>query len=123
MRGCIIGGAVLLLVIALSVCNALFVTKTEASLLRELDALPADPDPAVTPSQVADIREHLESKEALLGISVSYTVIDKATEALRSLEASAAMGDTEQYRVTLAALADMLEDIGRLERLSLKNIL
>lgn len=123
MRGCIIGGAVLLLVIALSVCNALFVTKTEASLLRELDALPADPDPAVTPLQVADIREHLESKEALLGISVSYTVIDKATEALRSLEASAAMGDTEQYRVTLAALADMLEDIGRLERLSLKNIL
>ena len=123
MRGCIIGGAVLLLVIALSVCNALFVTKTEASLLHELDALPADPDPAVTPSQVADIREHLESKEALLGISVSYTVIDKATEALRSLEASAAMGDTEQYRVTLAALADMLEDIGRLERLSLKNIL
>ena len=123
MRGCIIGGAVLLLVIALSVCNALFVTKTEASLLRELDALPADPDPAVTPSQVADIREHLEFKEALLGISVSYTVIDKATEALRSLEASAAMGDTEQYRVTLAALADMLEDIGRLERLSLKNIL
>ena len=123
MRGCIIGGAVLLLVIALSVCNALFVTKTEASLLRELDALPADPDPAVTPSQVADIREHLESKEALLGISVSYTVIDKATEALRSLEASAAMGDTEQYRVTLAALTDMLEDIGRLERLSLKNIL
>ena len=123
MRGCIIGGAVLLLVIALSVCNALFVTKTEASLLRELDALPADPNPAVTPSQVADIREHLESKEALLGVSVSYTVIDKATEALRSLEASAAMGDTEQYRVTLAALADMLEDIGRLERLSLKNIL
>ena len=123
MRGCIIGGAVLLLVIALSVCNALFVTKTEASLLRELDALPADPDPAVTPSQVADIREHLESKEALLGISVSYTVIDKATEALRSLEASAAIGDTEQYRATLATLADMLEDIGRLERLSLKNIL
>ena len=123
MKGFLLGCAVLLLVIALAVCNALFVTKTEASLLHELSALPDDPDPATTPAAVATIREHLESKEALLGISVSYTVIDKATEALRSLEASAAMGDTEQYRVTLAALVDMLEDVGRLERLSLKNIL
>ena len=123
MRGCILGGTVFLLVIALSVCNALFVTRTEAFLLHELNALPADPDPTTTPAEVAAIRAHLESKEALLGISVSYTVIDKATEALRSLEASAAIGDTEQYRATLATLANMLEDIGRLERLSLKNIL
>ena len=113
----------LLLVILLTVCNALFVAKTEAALLKEMAALPSVPDPVTTPSQVASLRAHLESKEALLGISVSYTVIDKATEALRSLEASAAIGDTEQYRATLATLADMLEDIGRLERLSLKNIL
>lgn len=123
MKGCALGGAVLLLVILLTACNALFVAKTEAALLKEMAALPSVPDPAVTPSQVASLRAHLESKEALLGISVSYTVIDKATEALRSLEASAAMGDTEQYRVTLATLADMLEDIGRLERFSMKNIL
>ena len=123
MRGCILGGTVLLLVIALAVCNALFVTRTESSLLGELDALPIDPDPAVTPSQIAHIRRLLKSKEALLGISVSYTVIDKAAQTLHSLEASAASGDTEQYQVTLATLRDMLEDIGRLERLSLKNIL
>ena len=123
MKGCALGGAVLLLVILLTVCNALFVAKTEAALLKEMAALPSVPDPVTTPSQVASLRAHLESKEALLGISVSYTVIDKATEALRSLEASAAIGNTEQYRATLATLADMLEDIGRLERFSMKNIL
>ena len=123
MNGCILGGVVLLVVILLVVCNAIFVVQTEAILLQKLAALPLIPDPAVTPAEVAAIRAHLESKEAFLGISVSYTVIDKATEALRSLEASAAVGDTEQYRATLATLADMLEDIGRLERLSLKNIL
>ena len=123
MRGCILGGTVFLLVIALTVCNALFVTRTESSLLGELDALPIDPDPDVTPSQIAHILRLLKSKEALLGISVSYTVIDKATQTLHSLEASAASGDTDQYRATLATLRDMLEDIGRLERFSLKNIL
>ena len=123
MKGCLLGGAVLLLVIALAVCNALFVTKTQAALLYELAALPPVPDPMTTPSQVAALRAHLESKEALLGISVSYTVIDKATETLRSLEASAASDDVMQYQASLAVLRDMLEDIGRLERLSLKNIL
>ena len=123
MKGCILGGVVLLVVILLVVCNAIFVVQTEAILLQKLAALPTIPDPATTPAEVAAIRAHLESREAFLGISVSYTVIDKATEALRSLEASAAVGDTEQYRATLATLADMLEDIGRLERLSLKNIL
>ncbi|MBR6783020.1 MAG: DUF4363 family protein [Clostridia bacterium] len=123
MKGCILGGAVLLLVIALAVCNALFVTKTQAALLSELAALPPVPDPTTTPARVAALRDHLESKEALLGISVSYTMIDKATEALRPLEASAASGDIMQYQATLAVLRDMLEDIGRLERLSLKNIL
>lgn len=123
MKGCIIGGVVLLLVIILAVCNALFVTKTEASLLYELATLPSVPDPATTPAKIAALRGHLESKEAFLGISVSYNMIDKATEALRSLEASAASGDIMQYQATLAVLRDMLEDIGRLERLSLKNIL
>ena len=123
MKGCILGGVVLLVVILLVVCNAIFVVQTEAILLQKLAALPAIPDPATTPAEVDAIRAHLESKEDFLGISVSFTVIDKAAEALRSLEASAAVGDTEQYRATLATLADMLEDIGRLERLSLKNIL
>ena len=123
MKGCILGGIILLTVVLLVLCNAVFVMHTEASLLKELAELPTIPDSVTTPADVAAIRIHLESKEALLGISVSYTVIDKAAEALHSLEASAAAYDVEQYRATLAALADMLEDIGRLERLSLKNIL
>ena len=123
MKGCVLGGAVLLAVILLVVCNAVYVERVEATLLEKLDALPDDPDSATTPARVAALREHLESREALLGISVSYTVIDKATEALRSLESFAASGDTDQYRATLAVLPDMLDDIGRLERLSLKNIL
>ena len=123
MKGCILGGIVLLTVVLLVLGNAVFVMHTEAALRKELADLPTIPDPVTTPADVATIRIHLESKEALLGISVSYTVIDKATEALHSLEASAAVYDVEQYRATLATLADMLEDIGRLERLSLKNIL
>ena len=123
MKGCVLGGVVLLVVTLLVACNAVLVTRTEASLLGDLTALPQVPDPTTTPAEVAAIRARLEKKEAFLGISVSYTVIDKAAEALRSLEASAAIGDVEQYRATLATLVDMLEDIGRLERLSLKNIL
>ena len=123
MKGCIIGGAVLAMVMTLVILNAVFVNHTVEELTEELDALPEIPDSESTPAKVIVLREVLESKEALLGLSVSYEVTDRATEALRSLEASARSGDVYQYQATLEILRDLIEDIGRLEKLSVRNLL
>ena len=123
MKGCLLGGAVLILVIAAVILNALFVGHTVEDLTAQVEALPMTPDTADTPEAIASLREYLESKEALLGISVSYDVTDKVVEALRGLEAAARAEDVFQYQGTLAILKDLIEDIGRLEKLSVKSLL
>ncbi len=122
MKGCFIGGVVLVVVVILVIVNALYVGRTVEELTSRLDALPKAPDGTATPLEIAALRELLESKEALLGLSVSYAVMDKVTEALYSLEAAAREGDVYQYGETLALLRDLIEDIGRLEKVEVKNL-
>lgn len=123
MKGCVIGGIVLIVVVAVVVCNALFVRRAEESLLKELEALPPVPDPTTTPADVAALRERLDGLEGILGLSVGYVTLDKAQETLRTLEVWAAAGEAEEYAVGIALLRELLEDIGRLERLSVKNLM
>lgn len=123
MRGCVIGGAVLAAVVILVVINAIFVGNTVEELTARVKDLPDTSDPVATPEEVASIREFLTSKESLLELSVSYAVIDKVTETLYVLEAAAEAGDVYQYRESLALLMDQVEDIGRLERMEIKNLL
>ena len=123
MKGCILGGVVLTLVAAVVIGNALFVSHTVDLLTQQMHDLPDVPDPMATPTQIVSLRKQIEKKEALLGISISYTDIDKTVETLRALESYASSGDEVQYRATVAILLDMVEDIRRLERVSLKNIL
>lgn len=123
MRGCVIGGAVLAALVILVVINAIFVGNTVEELTARVEDLPDTPDPVATPKEVASIREFLTSKESLLELSVSYAVIDKVTETLYGLEAAAEAGDVYQYRESLALLMDLVEDIGRLERMEIKNLL
>ncbi len=123
MRGCVIGGAVLAAVVVLVVVNAVFVGNTVKALTERVEGLPDTPDPVATPEEIASIREFLTAKESLLELSVSYAVIDKVTETLYGLEAAARAGDVFQYGESLALLMDLVEDIGRLERLEIKNLL
>lgn len=122
MRGCVIGGVVLALVLTLVVCNAVFLRGVEASLLTAVDALPAVPDPDTTPARVAALRERVEELEGALGLSVSSTVPDKITETLRTVEVWAAAGDAEEYAAAVAVLRGLVEDIGRLERVEVRNL-
>lgn len=123
MRGCVIGGAVLAAVVVLVIINAVFVGNTVEALTERVEGLPDTPDPVATPEEIASIREFLTAKESLLELSVSYAVIDKVTETLYGLEAAAEAGDVFQYRENLALLMDLVEDIGRLERLEIQNLL
>lgn len=123
MKGCVIAGVVLALVLLAVVGNAMFVRGAVAKMTDMLKALPIEPDPLTTPAEVASLREVLEDKEAILGLSVSFATVDRAVEALRTLEAAAKAGDIHQYRETLATVEDLMEDIGRLEKLSVKNLL
>lgn len=123
MKGWVVAAAVLLAVCILVGVNGFYVRRTTRELMADMEALPAVPDPETTPAEVAALREKLDGHLTGLGLSVSYTVLDRAIETLYSLEANARVGDHMQYAASLALLRDMLEDIARLERFRLENIL
>ncbi len=122
MKGVIAAAAVLLLVTALVILNAVYVRRTTDGLLAAADALPDIPDPSATPQAVAALRAAYDRRLSLLSLSVSYTVLDRVEEALCSLEAHAAAGDGLQYAAALALLRDLMRDIARAERLHPENI-
>lgn len=123
MKGCIFAAAILLLVVIGVICNALYIRHTTDQLMEWVDALPEVPTPQETPRAIGQIRERLEKKVPLLGITVPYSIIDRVSEALINLEACARAGDRLQYTETLALLRDLVEEIGRTEKITVKNIL
>ena len=123
MKGCVLAAVILLLVVIGVICNALYIRHTSDQLLEWVEALPEIPTPQETPRAIGEIRAELEKKTPLLGITVPYSIIDRVSEALINLEACARTDDRLQYAETLALLRDLVEEIGRTEKITVKNIL
>ena len=123
MKGCILAGVILLLVIGGVIFNAVYIRNTTNELLTAVSSLPSIPDPARTPSEIAVIRDKLERHAPILGITITYATIDRVSEALINLASYARTDDRLQYAATLALLHDLIEELARTERINIENIL
>ena len=133
MKGCVIALAVLTLIVAAVTANAAYIRFVTDSLAADLAALPDKPlvsepldnEPLdnETADAVAAVRENFEKHLPLLSVTVAYPVLDRVTESLRILETHAQTGDSSEYAATLTLLRELVEEIARLEKLSVENIL
>lgn len=123
MKGCVVAGAVLVLILVCVILNGVYVRNTAEALLTAVEALPSIPDPANTASAIREIEKLLEKHALILGITIPYSIIDRVSEGLIHLEACVLAGDDQQYAETLALLRDLICELSRSEKLSLKNIL
>ena len=138
MKGCMIALAILTLIVAAVIANAAYVRFVTDSLAADLAALPDNPlvsepldnepfdnEPLAneTAAAVAAVRENFEKHLPLLSVTVAYPVLDRVTESLRILETHAQTGDNSEYAATLTLLRELVEEIARLEKLSVENIL
>ena len=123
MRTCIAAGVVLLLIVALIAANAIYVHTAANNLLKQLKNLPDVPDPATTPAEIDALQKAFEHQMPLLGMSVSYAVLDRVAEAICVLKSRAETEDAREYQAEPALLSDMLSDIHRLEKITFENIL
>ena len=123
MKGCIIAGVILVLVLIGVIFNALYIQNTTTVLLHSVDNLPPVPSPVTTPFQIAAIQAMLRNHAPVLGITVPYSAIDRVSEALINLEACARVQDCLQYTETLALLRDLVKELSRTEKVTLENIL
>ena len=133
MKGCMIALVILTLIVAAVIANAAYVRFVTDSLAADLAALPDKPlvsepfdnEPLAneTAAAVAAVRENFEKHLPLLSVTVAYPVLDRVTESLRILETHAQTGDNSEYAATLTLLRELVEEIARLEKLSVENIL
>lgn len=122
MKGCIVALAILTLILGAVVVNAKFVRHAAESLREGLSNLPEAPDPTRTPEAVAAVRKDFESHRPYLGITVPYSILDRVTEALLLLETQAQTAPAD-YSSTRTLLLELAQEIARLEKLSVENIL
>ena len=123
MKGCMIALAILTLIVAAVIANAAYVRFVTDSLAADLAALPDKPLDNETADAVAAVRENFEKHLPLLSVTVAYPVLNRVTESLRILETYAQTGDNSEYAATLTLLRELVEEIARLEKLSVENIL
>lgn len=121
MRAARIAAVLLCLVVVLVVCNAVYVRTTVADMRDLADALPEAPD-AETAAAVGRLIGRLDREKTLLGLSVSFPLIDRVRELAVSLQAYAADGgDTADYLAARGMLCGALDDLDRLEYLRLRK--
>ena len=123
MKGCVMAGAVLILILVSVMINGFYVRNTSEELLAAAENLPSIPDPVTTPTAIQEMRKLLERNEPILGITVPYSIINGVSEALIRLEACALMGDNMQYAEIRALFGDLIRELARNEKLLLQNIL
>ena len=91
-------------------------------LLLQIEALPHPADEACH-ARVSALIDFWEQQFAAVCLSVSYTVADRITEHAQTLSAALQIGDLYGFYESLALLRDAVEDLRRMENLSVVSLL
>ena len=125
MKGSIIAGMLLFMLALLLIFNSLYVHHVTNQLSDMEESLPERlprESPQQTIATIEKIQAYLKKHEVLLGISVSYTSIDRMTELSLTLTTCVHLHAEYDYTATRALLIDAIDDAARLEKLSARNI-
>ena len=114
--------AILLLIIAGVVWNAVWIHRTVDTLTAELSELPAFPDAEQTPTAVAAVQAQFEARLPLLQITVQDAELDRIREAFVTLKVRAESGDAEGYAVSLAVLRTRIAALKSFETWACGNL-
>ena len=109
------------LMLLLVLGNALYIRALTEELSAKVDGLPRVPTPH-TADELGQLLAFWEEREALLGLSVSYSMIDRVTEEALRMQSAARVGDLFGYADARVLLLDALEDVGRPETFSARSI-
>lgn len=93
-----------------------------AALRTRADALPVIPD-ADTPGLLDGLETQFNRYETGLSLSVSFPILDRVREQIAAARAYAVSGSDTDYAAALAVLREALNDLDRLERFSVRNIM
>ena len=122
MRGLIITLILFAILISIVIINSFYVNNIINGIKNEITALKSFPceENAVI---IKQIKSDWEKDSILISLSVGYEDIEELTDMIVSLEASNSAKDYNQFKLYYELLLNSIEEIGRLEKFSVKNIL
>ena len=111
-------GAMLLGILA----NSLYVNNVVDRMLEMLDQL-SDLPHIASAEKARALLDYWNTQLGIVDLSINYLIVDRVTEQALLLVASAEGGDLYGYRAAMTLLRDAVEDLGRLEAISMGSIL
>lgn len=122
MRGFIITLILFAILISIVIINSFYVNNIINDIKNEITSLKTIPceENAII---IKQIKSKWEKDSIGVSLSVSYEDIEELTDMIASLEASNSVKDYNQFKLYYELILNSIEDIGRLERFSVKNIL
>lgn len=122
MRGFIITSVLFILLLIMIFSNFYFVKTLINDMQKNvnlLNSIPCKENAIIIEKLIAE----WEKDSIWLSFSVSYDNIEELTNILDSLKATNSTENFEQFQIHVELLLNAIEEIGRLEKFSIKNIL
>lgn len=122
MKGLIITVILFLLLILTIFLNAFFVNRTiqnMQNIINSLNSVPCEENKVL----IDDFIKYWSKTSILLSLSVNYEDIEEITDITDSLKSANSTQNISQYKMYVELLLNSIEEIGRLEKISIKNIL
>ena len=121
MRAVRLSLALLVLLIAGVVWNYIYINDVFTTMNASLDAIPDLSDENCEDACLR-LREQWKKHTDRVGLSVCFGVLDRVSEQVELLSSCAACGDRYGFESARTLLRDALEDMRRLERISIGNL-
>ncbi|MBQ9797743.1 MAG: DUF4363 family protein [Clostridia bacterium] len=109
------------LTLCATVGNYHYINSTAEHMHALIEELPS-PDDDACPDAITSLEEEWQSHAPRIGLTVEFRTLDRVTEQLALLYECACHGDVFGYYNALALLRDAIDDMRRLECLSVSNI-
>ena len=122
MKGFIITLILFALMLGIIMLNFYFVDKSVNDMQKRVEDL--QPIPCAENALIIDeLDKNWDKFNIWLSLSVSYEEIEELTNMIDATKAANETNDIEQFKIHVNLLLNAIEEIGRLEKFSIKNIL
>jgi hypothetical protein len=111
------------LLLSATISNCIYINDISDRLLSKIEALPSPDAKEACKIKIDDLIRFWEQNFDTVCLSVSYTVADRISEQAQTLLSCARIGDLYGFYQSLTLLRDAVEDMRRMEDLSVVSLL
>ena len=122
MRGVIVTSILFITLLFIVCINLFYVNNVVSGMKNEITSLKPIPCEENT-IIIKQLKSSWKKNSTWISLSVSYEDIEELTDMIASLESYNATNDINQFKLYYELLLNSIEEIGRLEKISIKNLL